>query len=227
MLTIPTAKRILEIMPEDLHFYTGAFNTMGAMYNYNKQIVIFSVKIDAEDAFTKHPEYIISLIHDLVHEMSHCEQHVNGVNKFNAENQRENMIYHLLTEIHPQINSYLALRELLEVPEYKEISEKIITADSRVIDHVYKKYYDTANPNLWRNEVVKLFITNGQSYPYRDPIREVVEAWRNSYARVQFYHFKKDKDGICFEELVAKYELLMETGLGQEYYRNVNPNPVK
>jgi hypothetical protein len=226
MLTIPSAKQTLEQMPEDLHFYAGAFDTMGAMY-HNKQIVIGSVKIDAEDAFTKHPEYIISLIHELVHEMTHCEQQMNGVNRFKAENQRENMIYHMLTEIHPQINSYLVLRDILDVPEYKEFAQKIIDSDARVINHVYKKHYDSANPNLWRNEVVKIFITNGREYPYRDPIRELVESWRSTYERVQFCYFKKDKDGISFEELVAKYELLMETGLGQDYYRNVDPKPVK
>ena len=109
----------------------------------------------------------------------------------------------------------------------EEIAQKIIDSDAPVIDHVYKKHYDSANPNLWRNEVVKLFITNGREYPYRDPIRELVESWRALYERVQFCYFKKDKDGISFEELVAKYELLMETGLGQDYYRNVDPKSVK
>ena len=176
--------------------------------------------IDAADDISGTPEYLLSLVNDLVHEMTHCEQQMAGVKLFYAADNRENMVYHKLQEIHPQINSYLALRDLLDHPDYRDTAEKMLPAYCYVLDRIYQQH--SGDLASWRNEVVKAYMTNGRIYPQRDLRRELIQKWFYLYGK-QFRYPLRNKDGLRFEELIIKYEQLMETGLGMEFFRSVDP----
>ena len=222
MQELPTAQKLLENMPDDLRFFAGSFGKMGARYSYHRQIGIFGLRLDAADEKSGKTEYQLSLINDLVHEMTHCEQQMSGLKNFHAADNRENMIYHKLAEIHPQINSYLALRDLLELPEYKKTAEKVIMNYAILAHTFYEKYYDSSSPTLWRNEFVKALITNGRGNQNDKFIRNLILGWFNIYQK-QFSFFMKNKDGISFEKLIEKYEEMMETDLGLSFYQDADP----
>ena len=220
MLTVPTARRLLETMPDDLRFYSGTYGNMEARYSYHKQVGIYGVKIDAADDVSGTPEYKLSLINDLVHEMTHCEQQVAGVKPFYAADNRENMVYHKLQEIHPQINSYLALRDFLDHQDYKDTADKMLPAYCYVLNRIFNQH--SGDLTLWRNEVVKAYMTNGRIYPVNDSRRGSIQKWFFLY-RKQFRYPLRNKDGLRFEELIEKYEQLMGTDLGLDFYQNVDP----
>jgi len=220
MLTVPTAKRLLEAMPDDLRFYSGTYGDMRARYSYHKQVGINGVMIDAADDISGTPEYLLSLVNDLVHEMTHCEQQMAGVKPFYAADNRENMVYHKLQEIHPQINSYLALRDFLDHQDYKDTADKMLPAYCYVLNRIYRQH--SGDLASWRNEVVKAYMTNGRIYPQRDLRRELIQKWFFLYQK-QFRYPLRYKDGLRFEELIEKYEQLMGTDLGLDFYQNVDP----
>lgn len=225
MLTLPTSARLLKILPDDIIFCTGQF-AADAQFDSRNLIGLKSVKMELLSSVENKVDVQTALIMELVHEMTHAEQKITVGKKLSAQTKRECWIENKLEEIHPLINQYLVLRELLEKSEYKKVAENMIYSFNYPTDHIFKEYNRFWDEERWRNEVVKLFWTNGRKYPYRSKIREDVQSWFKAYERnLQFQDIDalKRKGGISIDQFLEKYQKMMQTSIDKDYFMNTDP----